>query len=220
MDPIPDADAQTPKPNLFAAFAKFVIGKVLSLRYRIKPQGMENIPAHGPAVLAPNHVSFIDALAIAKHCKRPIRFVMAKSIYDHPVLNPLLRPLGVIPIAGAKADPDALAKAFDSISAALRNGELICIFPEGQLTKDGEIGQFKNGLAKILARDPVPVVPLALRGLWGSVFTHRPQSKVHFIKRVLARRKIMIEAGEPIAPELADPNVLREIVVKMRGGKR
>lgn len=189
----------------FQAFSRFVIGKILSLRYRIKPSGMENISKTGAAILAPNHVSYIDALAIAKHCDRPIRFVMAKAIFDLPVLNGFLKQQRAIPIASAKDDPAVLEKAFDRISRALKNGELVCIFPEGKLTKDGEVGEFKAGIAKILARDPVPVVPLAIRGLWGSIFTNRPQDLLHFAKRILGRRKILIEAGAPIAPHEAHP---------------
>lgn len=214
--PRPAQERTTP----FQAFSRFVIGKVLSLRYRIKPSGMENIPKTGAAILAPNHVSYIDALAIAKHCGRPIRFVMAKAIFDLPVLNGFLKQQRAIPIASAKDDPAALEKAFDRISKALKNGELVCIFPEGKLTKDGEIGEFKAGIAKILARDPVPVVPLALRGLWGSIFTHRPQGLFHFAKRILGRRKILIEAGEPIAPHEAHPEKIREIISTMRGKAR
>jgi 1-acyl-sn-glycerol-3-phosphate acyltransferase len=215
MDSIPQS-----KPTIMQEFSRLMISKVISLRYRIMPEGMANIPESGPAILAPNHVSYIDAMAIAKHCKRPIRFVMAKSLYDIPILNAFLKTQGVIPIASYKEDPQALTLALDAVSVALKAGEVVCIFPEGKLTHDGEIGEFKSGLAKILQRDPVPVIPLALKGLWGSIFTHRPQNILHFAKRIVARRQIIIQAGEPISPLEARPESVREIVSKMRGAYR
>jgi 1-acyl-sn-glycerol-3-phosphate acyltransferase len=208
------------KPTMLARFAAYMVEMALSLRYRIKPVGLENIPKEGPALLAPNHVSYIDALAIAKRCPRPVRFVMAKSIYQIPLLKNFLDSQGVIPIAGAKEDPAALSRALDEVSKALRAGELVCIFPEGKLTRGGEIGDFKGGIARILERDPVPVVPIALKGLWGSVFTHRPQGLAHFASRLFARRRVVIEAGTPIEPSQAEPVAVREAVLKMRGPSR
>lgn len=211
--------AAPPKPTTLQAFAKLVIGAALSLRYRIEARGMEHIPEIGAALLAPNHVSFIDALAIAKKCKRPIRFVMAKSIYERPLLRALLKSMRVIPIAGAKEDPETLARAFDSISEALRGGELVCVFPEGKLTLDGEIGPFKAGISKILARDPVPVIPVSLGGLWGSVFSKGRHGALEVAKHVVGRREVRVEAGESIDPEEARPEAVREVVAKMRGDK-
>lgn len=209
--------AQVKKPRSLEAFAKMVIGEALSLRYKIDAQGLENIPKTGAAILTPNHVSFIDALAIAKKCDRPIRFVIGKSIYDNPVLHALLKPMGVIPIAG-HADPEAMGKGFDEISKALKGGELVCIFPEGKLTRDGEVGVFRSGISKILERDPVPVIPVGLGGLWGSVFTQKSdEGLLSVAKSLFARREVKIDAGAAVAPEQADPSTLRSLVVKLRG---
>ena len=115
----------------------------------------------------------MDALVIGGSVRRPVRFVMDHSIFKIPVLGFIFRTARAIPIAPAREDPDALQKAFDRIDAELADGEVVCIFPEGKLTRDGEMNEFKRGVEKILERRPVPVMPMALRGLWGSFFSRR-----------------------------------------------
>ncbi len=141
--------------------------------YRVRCQGLAHIPASGPAMLVCNHVSYMDALIIAGSCRRPIRFVMHASYYDIPLLGRLFRLARVIPIDSARRNPTVLRRALKNIDDALHMGELVCIFPEGHLTKNGEINTFKPGIERIVKRNPVPVVPLALRGLWGSFFSNK-----------------------------------------------
>lgn len=151
-------------------FISYLLSHIL---YRVAVTGREKIPKSGAAVLVANHVSYVDALIIMGVSTRPIRFVMDKTISEMPLLKYLFRHAGVIPICSPKQDEATYLQAFESIHSALADGELVCIFPEGQLTPDGELGEFKSGIDNILSRDPVLVVPMALQGLWGSYFSHK-----------------------------------------------
>jgi 1-acyl-sn-glycerol-3-phosphate acyltransferase len=152
---------------------RFVDWLLISVLYRVCAEGLERIPDEGPALLVCNHVSFMDALIIMGSVRRPVRFVMYYKIFQVPVLSFVFRAAKAIPIAGAKENPELMARAFDAIDAALAEGELVCIFPEGGLSSDGEIAPFRPGAEKILARRPVPVIPMALRGLWRSMWSRR-----------------------------------------------
>lgn len=145
---------------------------LVRMTYRLRTQGLDHVP-DGPAVLVCNHVSFADAVLLGAAFHRPVRFVMDHRIYRNPALNWFFRSIGVIPIARAKDDPALLAEAYDRVAAALRRGELVCIFPEGMITYDGELNTFRDGVTRIIERTPVPVVPMALRGMWGSFFSRR-----------------------------------------------
>src|SRR5690606_21483025 len=129
---------------------------------------------------------------------------MYYRIFDIPLLRFIFRTAKAIPIAGHKEDPALLQHAFEEIAAALAEGELVCVFPEGGLTADGEIAPFRSGVERILARSPVPVVPLALRGLWGSVFSRRDRAlgRARLPRRFRARVELAV--GEPRRPEHAD----------------
>jgi 1-acyl-sn-glycerol-3-phosphate acyltransferase len=185
--------------------------------YRVDKTGLDNIPDEGPAVLICNHVSFVDALVMAGCVRRPIRFVMYYRIFQLPVLSFVFRTANAIPIAGAREDPEMMERAFDAVSAALREGEIVCIFPEGKLTEDGEMDVFKPGVSRILERDPVPVVPLALRGLWGSFFSRAYGSAM---SRLLPRgmlSRIELVAGETIEAADATLEVMQDRVLQLRG---
>jgi len=145
-----------------------VIYALVRLIYRLRIQGRENVPRHGAALMVCNHVSYMDALVLGGACPRPIRFVMDQTIFKSPVLQWWFKWVGVIPIASERRDPGSLRRALDDVSAALANGEIVMVFPEGRLTRDGEVGSFRRGIETILARDNVPVVPVGLAGLWGS----------------------------------------------------
>ncbi len=142
--------------------------------YRLRPHGIEaNVPDEGAALLVCNHVSYMDALILSATIPRPVRFVMYYKIFNIPVMRWIFRTAKAIPIAGAREDPALMQRAFDEIDAALAEGELVCIFPEGALTRDGQMAPFKSGVEKILERRPVPVVPMALRGMWSSMWSRR-----------------------------------------------
>jgi len=142
--------------------------------YRLRARGTEDhLPAEGAALIVCNHVSYMDALILAAVMPRPVRFVMYHRIFNIPVMRWIFKTAKAIPIAGAREDAQLMKQAFDTVDAALAEGELVCIFPEGALTRDGNIAPFKTGLERILARRAVPVVPLALRGMWASMWSRR-----------------------------------------------
>jgi 1-acyl-sn-glycerol-3-phosphate acyltransferase len=139
--------------------------------YRLSIRGREAIPKTGAAVLICNHITFIDWLILSAATQRPIRFVMHYEFMKLPLTGRIFRDAKVIPIAGAKEDAEVLEAAFERIAEALADGELVCIFPEGRLTRDGELSPFRPGIERIIQRSPVTVVPMALYGLWGSWFS-------------------------------------------------
>ena len=141
--------------------------------YRVDKIDLDKIPDTGPAVLICNHVSYVDALILTGSIKRPIRFVMYYRIYQLPILSFIFKTVNAIPIASSAENPGLTKLAYNRVSEALNNGELVCIFPEGKIAESDEMAPFKPGILKVLQRDPVPVVPLALRGLWGSFFSRK-----------------------------------------------
>jgi 1-acyl-sn-glycerol-3-phosphate acyltransferase len=195
---------------------RFIIWILTHTMYRVKHINLDNIPDEGAHVLVCNHVSFVDALLIGGACRRPVRFVTFKPIYHMPVLNFIFRTAKAIPIDSRKADPEGYEKAFERIAEELRNGEVVCIFPEGKLTTDGEIDEFKNGISRILQETPVPVIPMALRGLWGSFFSHKDRPALSQMpKRFWS--KIDLVAGDSITPDQATPENLKLKVEALRG---
>ncbi|AVB25032.1 MFS transporter [Pseudomonas syringae] len=192
---------------------RFMIWLLGHSMYRVEHRNLDRIPDEGAALLVCNHVSFVDALLIAGAVRRPVRFVMYYKIYQLPVLNFIFRTAGTIPIAGRNEDMDIYETSFKRIAQYLAEGELVCIFPEGKLTTDGEINGFKNGMSRIIQETPVPVIPLALQGLWGSFFSRDP-SKTLF-RRLWSR--VVLVAGSPIAADVATPVDVREEVKALRG---
>ncbi len=175
---------------------RFVDWLLISLFYRVRSKGLERIPDAGPALLVCNHVSFMDALIIMGSVRRPVRFVMYYRIFRFPILSFVFRTAKAIPIAGAKEDPVLLARAFEQIDDALSQGELVCVFPEGSLSCNGEIASFRPGVEKILAKRPVPVIPLALRGLWASMWSRRDSrlGRARLPRRFRARIELLAGA--------------------------
>ncbi|MBJ9975572.1 MFS transporter [Pseudomonas sp. S75] len=195
---------------------RFLIWLLSHSMYRVEHRDLERIPDEGAALLVCNHVSFVDALLIGGAIRRPIRFVMYYKIYNLPVLNFVFRTAGAIPIAGHGEDAAVHDSAFARIAQYLRDGELVCIFPEGKLSADGEIDVFKGGVNRILKETPVPVIPLALQGLWGSFFSRDPNKG--FLRRLWSR--VTLVAGPAIAAEAARPEALRQQVAALRGERR
>lgn len=192
---------------------RFLIWLLGHSMYRVQHKHLELIPDEGAALLVCNHVSYVDALLIGGAVRRPIRFVMYYKIYNLPVLNFIFRTAGTIPIAGRGEDEAIHDQAFDRIARYLADGELVCIFPEGKLTTDGQIDEFKAGVMRILERTPVPVIPMALQGLWGSFFSRDPHKG--FFHRLWSR--VTLVAGAPIAVDEATQKLLRERVMALRG---
>jgi 1-acyl-sn-glycerol-3-phosphate acyltransferase len=195
---------------------RFMIWLLSHSMYRVEHKGLETIPDEGAAVLVCNHVSFVDALLIGGAVRRPVRFVMYYKIYNLPVLNFIFRTAGTVPIAGRSEDLLIYDAAFKKIAEYLRNGEVVCIFPEGKLTTDGELNEFKNGIERIIEANPVPVIPMALQGLWGSFFSRDPHKGL--FKRLWSR--ITLVAGTPVAAEAVKCELLQAQVEALRGARR
>ncbi|WP_341523102.1 MFS transporter [Pseudomonas sp. G.S.17] len=195
---------------------RFLIWLLSHSMYRVEHRNLELIPDEGAALLVCNHVSFVDALLIGGAVRRPIRFVMYYKIYNLPVLNFIFRTAGTIPIAGRNEDLQIYEQAFSRIARYLNDGELVCIFPEGKLTGDGEIDEFKGGMIKVLEQTQVPVIPLALQGLWGSFFSRDPNKGV--FRRLWSR--VTVVAGPALAADGSAPAQAREQVALLRGSQR
>ncbi|MBI2380224.1 MAG: MFS transporter [Gammaproteobacteria bacterium] len=195
---------------------RFLVWMLIHTLYRVRHENLQQIPEEGPAVLVCNHVSFVDALVIAGCCRRPVRFVMYHKIFKIPVLSFIFKTAKAIPIAPAKEDAEMKTRAFYQVQEALGEGELVCIFPEGQISYDGQLAPFKPGVEEIISRTPVPVIPMALQGLWGSFFSRRHGAAMQKLPTRFWSR-IGIVAGAPIPPEQVTAAVLQEKVAALRG---
>ena len=193
---------------------RFIIWTLTHSMYRVTHQALERIPERGPAMLVSNHVSYVDALIIGGAVPRPVRFIMLKRIYDIPVLNFVFRTGRAIPIESPRVDAKAYERALTEIQEGLQAGDLLCIFPEGKLTTDGEIDEFRPGIERMLEAAPVPTIPIALQGLWGSFFSHKGGT-FRNTGRFWSRVKIV--AGEVHSPQGVTAERLRAEVMSLRG---
>jgi len=208
-----------PKPAFLSRFdptALYQQGarKLARLCYNVQYYGFEKIPETGAAVLVANHVSYVDGLIIHAGCKRTVHYIIDKDIYELPGVNYFMRLNGSIPIAPKREIVEA---AWEQVAKYLEQGELVCIFPEGRLTYTGSLGRFKPGIEAIIKRNPVPVYPIALNGLWGSAFSRKDLGKpFRFFRRAFKRREVRAICGDPIMPDDVQINRLQEIVLKLK----
>ncbi|MFZ3520946.1 MFS transporter [Vibrio harveyi] len=195
-------------PEFTQRFVSYLLSHCL---YRVSVTGRQHIPEQGAALIVANHVSYVDALILMGTSTRPVRFVMDKSISELPVLKYVFRHAGVIPICSPRKCAETYKKAFEQIEQALSNDEVVCIFPEGRLTSNGELGEFRPGVEKILKRTPVPVIPMALKGLWGSFFSHK---NGHALTKRPTRfwSRIEVNIGELLQPATLDRHLLQKEV--------
>jgi 1-acyl-sn-glycerol-3-phosphate acyltransferase len=203
-------------PEYLLRFVAWVASRFI---YRYKVTGDENIPLQGAAVLACNHVSFVDAVLLMAASPRPIRFLMDHRIFRVPVLGWLFRLAKAIPIAPRAEDPAAYEAAFEAAAAVLREGDLLGIFPEGGITRDGQLQPFKGGIMKILASQPAPVIPMALTNLWGSYFSRVEEAgaMVRPFRRGMFNR-VGLNIGEAIAPAQVSTEVLQNRIAQLLAG--
>lgn len=195
-------------PEFTQRFVSYLLSHCL---YRVSVTGRQHIPEQGAALIVANHVSYVDALILMGTSTRPVRFVMDKSISELPVLKYIFRHAGVIPICSPRKCAETYKRAFEQIEQALNNDEVVCIFPEGRLTSNGELGEFRPGVEKILKRTPVPVIPMALKGLWGSFFSHK---NGHALTKRPTRfwSRIEVNIGELLQPTTLDRHLLQKEV--------
>ncbi|OEE68034.1 acyl-phosphate glycerol 3-phosphate acyltransferase [Enterovibrio norvegicus FF-33] len=192
---------------------RFIIWVLSHSVYRVQHKNLQHIPEQGGALLVSNHVSYVDALLLAGACPRPIRFVMDEDYYHLPVLHYFFRTTRVIPI---KLTSGSIRCALNQVKQQLEAGELVCIFPEGQLTSDGDMQPFKRGIDLILKQTPVPVIPIALKGLWGSYFSREGGRALLKFPR-LCRSNVEVVAGSPVSPSEASSERLFNDVKALRG---
>ena len=196
---------------------RFFTWVVTHTMYRVKHKNLHHLPEKGGALIVCNHVSYMDALLLSAVCPRLIRFVMEEEYTKLPPIRRFLKRAGVIPISATNRS--SIRNAFKEVERALHEGHIVCIFPEGKLTSDGEVAEFMRGMELIIKRSPVPVIPMALKGLWGSYFS---RYKGRACKGLPTRfwTKLEIEAGEPISPKEASCETLRQSVSDLRGSLR
>jgi 1-acyl-sn-glycerol-3-phosphate acyltransferase len=198
---------------------RFLAWILINVFYRIRPTGLDNVPAKGPAIVVCNHVSYMDPILLAGSIKRPMRFVMYYRIFQIPLLRFFFEHLGAIPIAGAMENEQLMNEAFERVDEELEAGNIVCIFPEGGITHDGEIQRFRPGIEKIIARRQVPVVPVALGRLWGSWFSRRKGGGIRKVPGRLFSR-VPISVGDAV-PALDVTAARLELLVRtLRGDDR
>jgi len=196
-------------PEYLLRFVAFLVTRFV---YRFKVRGDEHIPVSGAAILVCNHVSFIDPVLMMAASPRPIRFIMDHQIFRIPLLGWFFKLAKAIPIASQRDNPVIYEQAFKRAREVLDDGELLCIFPEGTITRNGELGEFKGGVMKLLESNPVPVVPLALQNLWGSFFSRKDGSAMTKPFRRGIFSPVGLVAGDAVAPAAVTPSALRERV--------
>ena len=196
---------------------RFIAWILVHTIYRLHRINAENIPEDGPAVLVCNHVSFADAVVLMAASPRPVRFVMDHRIFRIPFLSWFFRQARAIPIAPAHENPEMLKRAYDAVAQALEEGDLVCIFPEGKITATGDLNPFRSGVQQIIRRTPVPVVPMALRGLWGSFFSRKDGPAMSRPFRRGIQSKLELVVGAPVPPEEVTPEGLQQTVAALRG---
>lgn len=203
----------SPEP-LIDRILRAIIHGLAVLVYKPRYIGFEKIPEEGPVILVSNHVSYMDGPIINAGCKRVVHYVIDEDIYNAPGVHFIMSRAQAIPIAPNRK---SVEKAFELISQALRAGGVVCIFPEGFLTFTGGLGRFRPGIEWIIKRDPVPIIPIALSGLWGSVFSRQYRgSWRRFFPRRWLRGHVVVKCGDMIQPNRGRINELQDIVMKLK----
>jgi 1-acyl-sn-glycerol-3-phosphate acyltransferase len=199
-------------PEYLLRFIAFLLTRLV---YRFRVQGAEHIPARGAAIVVCNHVSFVDPVLLMAASPRPIRFLMDANIFRLPILGWVFRKAGAIPVSPRSEDPAAYEAAFASARRVLEEGDLLGIFPEGSITADGQLQTFKGGIMRILEECPVPVVPLALRNLWGSFFSRIEGAAMSRPFRRGLWNRVTLVAAPPLAPGDVSPEGLQARVAQL-----
>ncbi|MFN7550900.1 MAG: MFS transporter [Pseudomonadota bacterium] len=192
---------------------RFVAWLLVGAMYRLEVHGRDKIPDQGACILVCNHVSFMDAVILMGAVRRPTRFVMYWKIFQIPVVKWLFRAARAIPIAGRGENEALMLRAFDVVDRELGAGEVVGIFPEGGITRDGTLQPFRPGIERMLAKRPVPVVPMALRGMWGSLFSRK--DRLRLPRRF--RSRIALVVGDPIPAGEVTAALLEQRVRELRG---
>lgn len=198
-------------------FMRIFVWLMVHVFYRVRVKGLENMPTTGAFVVVCNHVSFVDALIITAALRRPVRFVMDHRIFKTPLIGLLFKAARAIPIAPKRENEALMEQAFAEVKKALDHGDVIGIFPEGKITRDGNINEFRPGIERVIGTSPVPVCPLALQGLWGSFFSRvEGHAMRHPFRRGMFNR-VELVAGTMVPHEIVTAKLLQERVTELRG---
>ncbi|HZI31774.1 MAG TPA: 1-acyl-sn-glycerol-3-phosphate acyltransferase, partial [Candidatus Binatia bacterium] len=177
--------------------------------YRLDVEGRENVPARGGALLTPNHVSMADAVLLIASIDRPIRFLMFRGSYEHPLVKPFAKIMGVIPIASDQG-PREMIHSLRLATDALKNGEMVGIFPEGQMTRIGQMLPFRRGMERIIKGVDVPIIPVNLDGVWGSIFSFAGGKFLWKFPRQIPY-PVRVTFGKPLPPTATAQEVRRAV---------
>jgi len=175
---------------------RFFLYPLVNFVYRIKIDGHENIPIKGGALFVSNHISFIDGFLLAGACQRPIRFVMNKRFYDIKILRYFFKVIGCIPISRHDS-PRKIIKSFELARKSLKNGDIVCIFVEGQISRHGQMLRFKKGYEYIAKGIDAPIIPVYIDGIWGSIFSYKG-GKILFKRLRLLYRRVTVGFGKSL----------------------
>jgi len=190
-------------------FVRFICKNIIRAIYNVKGVNIDRVPRTGGVLLLPNHVSYADALVISVACERPVRFVMWDTLYQVWWMNGFLRLFGTVPISATRAKD-----AIRTVAEALKAGECVCLFPEGQLTRHGMINEIRKGFELMVRSAEVPVVPVYQDGLWGSVLSFEGRGAFKKLPKRL-RYPVTIHFGEPIPAKEAKADRVRDAMLAL-----
>lgn len=179
-------------------FVRLICRMIVWIFFKVSVEGKENLPEGGPYLLAGNHITYVDWAILYSQFDIPVRFIMYYKYSKWPIVKWAFKQQRAIPIGSASEGRTHLTRAFDEVSERLQSGDVVCIFPEGALTRDGELLRFRRGIDKILKRDPVPVVPFKFEGLWGTYFSWSDGPPGQKPLRKLFRQPIKLKIGKPV----------------------
>ncbi len=193
-------------------FLRFILTLFTHSLYRLTIIGQHRIPQEGGALLVPNHVSFIDGFLLLALTDRPIRFLVDQAYYAHPILKPLAKTMGAIPISST-GSPREILRAIREAGQCLDKGELVCIFPEGQITRTGNLLPFRSGFTRIVKGRNCPIIPIHLDRVWGSIFSYIGG---RFLTKWPSRipYPITISVGNPLSSD-SSPEKLRQAIQEL-----
>lgn len=191
---------------------RIIVRMAVHIVYRIRVSGSRNIPQRGAALLIPNHVSWADALILIAVCRRRIRFVMERSIYDTPFFNRIFRFKGVIPVS-ASDDKKQLLEFVRRSRQVIEDGDLLCIFAEGSITRDGQVQEFMAGFERVVKGRDCPIIPVYLDGLWGSILSYAHGRLLSKFPSFF-RRTVSVLIGEAMPAE-SSAKELRQAVMAL-----
>ena len=198
--------------------ARFVVFLLVHTFYRYRVKGFHNFPETGAAYITPNHISWVDAFVVSAACRRPFTFVMYYKIFNVPVVNWFFKAMRAIPIAGRSEDEAVYSAAMKEIQKRIEDGQLVCIFPEGAISRDGRLAPFKPGLLKMLALAPAPVVPVGIGRMWGSAFSRKHANVLKRFPLWDFGRPVVVRAGAPLAPAAVTMEQLQQRVATLVAG--